>query len=282
MFTLRRKTKNPLDHANPQPETPKKRVKIVRWVAGSVAALLLVTVGAQLLYPKDKTLPYATINGKAAGAQSLAEVTPLLQDVFEDATVKLTAGTAGTDTTLGALGATLATEKTAAPLFEYSLLQRLIPFSALWQRPTLKGLYVTFDDQQLSKAAAELALKMASQPKNGDIDLNEKGDIVVVDALDGATVKPESIVSAVKIGQFGFGASKVTVKPDIIKPAITNDMVASVKTKILAAVDRPLVLKNSLDEKASYTPDKPTKASWIMIGDDLKLLSGSPYNQHTV
>lgn len=245
--------------------------KIIWRVAVGIVAVMILVVGAQFLYPQDRSLPYATVNGKTAGNKTVSELTPLVQDVFEDTAVTLKANAVTSEAKLSALGATLNSDKTTNVLMQYSWQQRLIPFSIVWLKPSIRSAYVTFDDEVLKTKAAELAAKMTSQPKNGTVSLAAGGEVGITPAEDGVSVSSDEIVRSVGKATYAFGANTVSVSPKISKPTITNEMLSNVKATIQTVLGKTLTVKSSLDTNMVSTPDKSAMAAWIHIGDDLKL-----------
>lgn len=252
-------------------KAPFMKRRFIKWALLAVFAVLFAVVVMQFLYPKDRSLPYATVKGRDAGNKTVAELTPLLQASFEDTEINLVSGQFSKNIKLRDLGASVDTEETAHPLMKYEWWQRLMPFSLLWIRPEITEVHVVFDEERLSAATLGAVADMKADPKNGTVGINEAGEVTVTPAEDGISVKAEKLAKALKTGQYEFGRTVISVAPDRTKPAVTNEMIQVVKNKITIVLSRPLVIKNSLDKNAQHTPDKATVASWIKISDDLSL-----------
>lgn len=252
-------------------KTPFMKRRFVKWTLLAVAGVLVAVVFLQFLYPRDRSLPFATIEGKEAGNKTVDELGPLLQTAFEDTEVKLVSGQFSKNIKLRDFGASIDNAETADPLMKYEWWQRLMPFSLLWIRPEVKEVHVVFDEEQLKVAVADAAGSMKADPKNGTVGINEAGEVTVTEAEDGISVKAENLAKALKTGQYKLDGTTIPVVPDRTKPAVTNQMIQGVKDKITTVLGKQLVIKNSLDKNAEHTPDKANVASWIKIGDDLSL-----------
>lgn len=266
---MRKKTPVTAETAVP----PRQKTKVREWlIRGSIglAGFLVVVIALQFLYPTDRSLPNASVNGKSAGNKTVNDLAPLLQTAFQDTSVTLKANNVTAEAKLPALGATLDSRETALQLMEYRWWQRLLPFSLLWIQPTVKDLRVTFSDTELTAKTTELAATMTSQPKNGTVGLTAAGEVTITPAEDGVSVTTEEAAKAAKAAAYKFGANTVLVTPKATAPTITNDMLSKVKDRIAGVLAVQPTLKNSLDAKTA-SPDKATVASWIHIGDDLSL-----------
>lgn len=240
-------------------------------LAIGVGALLLFIVLVQLLYPTQRSLPFASSGNTALGYKTTAEIGSLLQAAFDSSTAHITAEQLKVDTRLSLLGATLDADKTVAQVTYYPWWQRLLPFSIFWSHPKVERLYVSFNDEQLGNAASSLTKKLSAAPKNGTISLSESGEIIIAAAENGVTVTDNGVKKALTEAVYAPGATAVKVTPEsVTKPSVTDSTIEAVKAKITTALGRKITLKNSLSGE-SYTPEKKTIASWIKIGDDLAL-----------
>lgn len=65
---------------------------IARRVGIGLAAVVLLSIGFQLVYPGDFTLPYAQLGGTATGVRTRSELMIMLQNSFATSKVEVTAG----------------------------------------------------------------------------------------------------------------------------------------------------------------------------------------------
>lgn len=253
-----------------------RAVKRVNWkpllkeVGIGAGALVIFVILVQLLYPSSRSLPYAYIGKTAVGYRTVSEVQAAVQQSFNSSTVHLSAQRVTTDATLPSLGAALDAEKTAAGLMSYPLWQRVLPFSIFWARPNIEKLYVTFNDETLKDAASSLSAKLVAPSKNGSITVDDNGNINLVSAEEGVSVTDENVKKAIQDAEYSLGVSNVSVTPILTEPAVTNDTVGKVKSKIEDILQTSISIKNSMTND-TYTPSKKDIASWIRIGDDMSL-----------
>jgi len=265
-----------LRRKQPDSVTELRAAKKIEWkpllkeVGIGAGALIIFVVLVQLLYPSNRSLPYAYVGTTAAGYRTLSEVQAAVQQSFNSSTVHLSAQRVTADASLSSLGASLNADKTSEEIMSYPLWQRLLPFSILWSRPKIEKLYVSFDDETLNDVASSLSAKLVAPSKNGSIAVSDNGDISLVSAEEGVSVTDENVKKAVKDAEYSIGVSNVSVTPILTDPAVTNDTVGVVKSKIESILQKNVTIKNSMTND-TYTPSKKDIASWINIGDDMSL-----------
>ncbi len=243
----------------------------MREVAVGFGALAVFVVLVQLLYPSNRALPFSSLGDTTLGYKTTAEVGSVLQDSFEASTAHIAAEQVGVDAKLTSLGAELDAEKTAAQITQYPLWQRVLSFSIFWARPQVEQFYVTFNSTQLSNAASSLSKKLTVEAKNGAISIGDGGEVALSEAKNGVIVTDDGVKAAITKATYLPGTTTVTVTPkEITQPAVTNETVNAVKSKITTALQRKITLQNGIS-KETYTPDKKTVGSWIKIGDKLSL-----------
>lgn len=247
-----------------------RRRLLLKELALGVGALLVFVIFVQLLYPANRSLPFASAGGASLGYKTTAEIGSVLEHTFENSTAHIAADHVSVDTKLSLLGAALDADKTTAQVVTYPLWQRLLPFSILWARPQVQQLHVTFNDRQLSNAAASLAEKLVTSPKNGTVTISDSGDVVLAAAEDGVSVTQDGVRKAITEAKYTPGTSTIPVQATVTKPAITNSTIDRVKIKITTAIGRTVTIRDSLSN-TTYTPDKKAIAAWIKIGEDLSL-----------
>lgn len=236
-----------------------------------VMIFLGIVIGVQFAYPKDRALPYAHIGDTSVGWKLHSELLPMLEDNFTETEVTLQAATQSSTLNLGDAGVSLQSDRAAAQLSAYPWWQRIVPFSLFVVRPSVARLPLEFNDTKLAATAETQSTKLHSEPKNGIVSVTDSGEVTVSAAEDGVTVSAATIQAALKSAKLHFGVNTVVLTPQLSSPSVTNEMVESVKTELAALLKTKLVITNSLDASAQYTPDAKTIATWIRIGDKLAL-----------
>jgi len=243
---------------------------LLKELALGTGALLVFVVLVQLLYPANRSLPFTSFEGTSVGYKTTAEIGSILQGKFENSSAHIVADRLNVDAKLSLLGADLDSEKTAAQVISYPWWQRLLPFSIVWSRPKVERLYVTFDNEQLADAAGSVGKKLTAAPKNGAVSINDNGQVVLSPAEDGVAVTDDGVKKALTEAKYIPGISTVTIPATTTKPAVTNSTVDKVKSKITTAIERKIVIKDSI-AGGEYTPSKKDIGAWINIGEDLSL-----------
>lgn len=241
-----------------------------REIIFGTGALVAFVILVQLLYPSNRSLPFASVGGKTVGYKTVAEIGAALQPTFETASAHVTAERLSVTTKLSLLGAELDADKTAAELTQYPWWQRVLPFSIFWARPQVEQLYVTFDDTQLADASASLAKKLTAESTNGTVKIDDSGTVVLTASEDGVATTAENVKKAITETKYVPSSSTVTVSAAVTKPTLTNETLEKVKAKITTAIQRTVTIKDSISG-AEYKPDSKSIAAWIAVGDDLSL-----------
>ena len=245
--------------------------RLVRRIFGTLAIILCLVVGFQLMYPRSQALPNARIDGISVGYKAHDELMPLLESSFTSTKVTFSAEALTATVPLTEAGATFDSDAAAMQLSNYPWWQRLLPFSLFLKQTQVTHLPLTFNDEKLVETTGKLAAQLHSEPKNGQVTVGDDGVVAVSAAQDGVAVSADALKEAFKTTALHFGDNTLKVKPTLTAPAVTNDMVESVKVRLESVLKIQLSLRNSLEQGSIYTPDAKTVASWITIGDKLAL-----------
>lgn len=242
----------------------------VNWLLVAQVAIyvLLGIVLIQVLSPSDRVLPGVRFGGTGYGGQSMSQLTNGIQDQFDQSSVQVVAGDSTSTLKLSSLGAAIDASQLAERANHYDLWQRLIPLSIFFVGDTVTEWRPTFDNNRLAEQADTLAQQMSSQAQSGSITINDQNEIIVEDAKDAVTVEAAAIRSAISQAAFRVG-SETTVKATAIstKPAVSNETIQGVKTKLLAMSGVNITITNSLT-KQSVTPDPSDILAWLNIEDN--------------
>lgn len=225
--------------------------------------VLLAVVGAQLLYPQDRGLPLARVNGKPVRWVERNALAASLQKAFDETKVTLKSDE-GRQVLLPlkTLGASPNVDDMANAATAYPLGWRLVPFSIVFMRPEVAAQDVYFDEAQLKKAAADVAKKLSVPPTDARLAI-EKGKLVATEAVPGAEVTAETVAKSVTTATFGFAGAELMVKSVEIPPKHTDDEIAPVRHQAEMAIGREITITGPKDTR--FTPDAATIASWLVL-----------------
>ena len=135
---LHKKVKQTYRSAMPE----QKRHRMLVWAAFFVVVAILAV---QILYPLDRALPLARMNGRWVGWQSETDLANQATLVFQRSKIKLLlAANRAVFMTLSEAGADIKAEEMASQLANYPFWLRLVPFSIFWQLPNVQTLDLAF------------------------------------------------------------------------------------------------------------------------------------------
>jgi beta-lactamase class A len=235
---------------------------IIRWMKWcerftmGLAAVFVISIITQLMYPHDRSLPFMyrdlSLAAVPAGQldKQLAELNNRIYSVeIEGHTYKLSAQKVG-----ATIDITTAREK----LTDYSWKQRLTPFS-LFQSRSIK--LPVKDEAMRQLTARELAAKHSYGAVDATIKKNPDNSFAAVPAVTGLHVTPEITASA--LASLGPGKEqKVAVWGMVVEPAIDDIAVSEALHRAAATADSPVhIMYNG----ARYTTPKEKIAEWIQI-----------------
>jgi beta-lactamase class A len=229
-------------------------------IAVTCIGVLIVTL--QMLYPVDKALPFARLNDQPVAGAHYNEIAATIQKKFQDAKIHLVAGKASYTTTLASIGANPNTDEMVMKLTNYSIAERLVPFSLLFKQPNLTSLDVYFDEAQLQAAGKVAAEKLSTSPEDARLAI-DKGVLVATSAKPGYKVGKDGVISEVTSREFAFGDSTIHLTPTIVKPSRVDADIAPIRAQAEAAITSPITLIGPAGEH--FLPDNKEVASWLII-----------------
>lgn len=168
----------------------KKHHRVLVWV---VFLLIVSTVAAQMLYPLNRAVPFASLAGKPVGWTPELQLAEQIAGAFPDAKIKLQAGTKTTDEiALVKTGAQQNADSMVRALTDYPFWQRFIPGSLLWQRPSVTAWSVDYNTVQLNQFAAQQAVALTYDPVNAGLAIKD-GVLMATADQPGSTVVAQDI-----------------------------------------------------------------------------------------
>ncbi|PID30373.1 hypothetical protein CR983_02685 [Candidatus Saccharibacteria bacterium] len=243
--------------------------------------LLALIVIVQLLYPRDRLLPFVQIDGQAVGLQRVSEAAEQLNTQYRDLTLttKLAINDESIATpTLDRIGASVDT----APQLEslnYSFWARLVPSSLLWaaRTPTTEPT-VSYDGDQLISYIEDDLMKYCRQaPTNATLRAVD-GKLEVVSAKPGGACERDGVEQSLRDLAPRLNQPLEVVLPVTpIEPAVRDDQARSLADSLQPRLDSgvPLVVGGQ-----TIKVPAATAAAWLAftVHDDTLQLEISPAN----
>lgn len=264
-----------MSHRKPQSHEHvwQRFVSRVNWskVRKIALAVLLILVLVQIFFPSSRVLPRVKVSDISYSGQSISQLSSAVQEQFEKSSVKLVADDQSSTVKLSTLGASIDASKLAEQINHYDLWQRLIPFSIFFVGSSLTELQPKFDDDTLAEISSKLAEKMTVESKSGSITINDGNEVIVETAQDAVNVESSSIQKSVRRADFRVGSTTtIKIEAKSSKPAVSNDTIRDVKTKLLAMSNVKITITNSLTKKISV-PESTDILAWLNVEDSSKV-----------
>lgn len=234
----------------------------VRRVSIGFGALCLVVIGLQLVFPHDRVLPFAQINGRPAGLADIHAVEKLAADTPKQKLQLKIADKTVTDT-VGAAGASADSRATLQAAANYPWYWRVVPFSSVVMglarnEPVQVKVHKPTVEKFYTKKAKELCTVPAR-----DATLKANGETVeLVPARNGTACPVDSIVKQLDAQVVRPDGLSHTLKLTTAVPDRSNKDVQSLLTTAKAIVATPLTV--TVADK-NYVVPKATVASWLMF-----------------
>lgn len=237
-----------------------------RWLVIAAILVLAGVIGFQLVYPTDRALPLASINGLAEGYKSHDELAKTITDQFAASKMTLKVGNDKKVTAdLGDAGAVPNTEDMISMLADYPLWQRLIPGSILWQPVQLKEVSAYFDKVPLTTFAQAQAKALSFAPQNARLAIAE-GKLTATAEIAGSNVDATTLAHFLSSATFTLGQTTTLEVPSKrTAPDRTLDDLTKVRAEAEAAISHTVTL--AVGGK-TFTPSRAEVASWILLNTD--------------
>jgi len=223
------------------------------------AVVLVVVLGAQLLYPRGRAQPFASLGGRKVNFKTQDAVRRRLAEL-EAQPFAVQAGEARLTTSFSDLGTDIDEESAANRVTDYPLPKRLIPFSLLWP-VRVREIPLRHDDKKLDAFARQVSDKASRQPQ--DATIRRTGDkYEVSNSKAGILFAPEQTVAVLR-SLSTVPPAEIGLEGEVKKPVFSSDDFQQVLAEREQLITRPLRL-----QVADY--DQPVApavlASWIEVG----------------
>ena len=239
-----------------------KRHRILVWVAFLVVSGV---VAAQLLYPLDRAVPLAWVDGAHVGWQQEHDVAARASERFQATTLAL--GVEGGETReypLATAGAQLEADMMVRALGDYPLWQRYVPFSLLWPRQYSARDSISFAPSVLADFSEQVAGELGYAPEDARLQIKD-GALEAHNDKPGRIVEAEGLASRIQEVAVASGETiALTVPSREVAPATTAASLQAVRQQAEQALAIPMTLRVA---DHSVAPDKAERASWLVLGE---------------
>lgn len=242
-----------------------KNVVLSRRFAITIVSLVIIIVVVQLVYPRDRTLPFASVASTSFGGKTKTELESRINDLYRESRITFRVGTVEKERlSFDNLGATPDTEAMASKALDYPLWQRFLPLSILFTKPNYDEVIVDFDNDKLEQVAASEAAILHVEPINATIAIENEKPAVKQESA-GAKVESAALRQSIIAAEYRLGAINVV---DVIHEATS----AARKTEDVQAL--AVQAEKSLDGDfvivygdQTINVDRKTRSDWLQFTD---------------
>lgn len=241
----------------------KKHHRMLIWVVFFVVSGL---IAVQLLYPPDRALPLASIDGKPVAWQQENELMSYAEEQFQASRLKLTIeGGAAQEYRLGAAGAHIEADQMMREAADYPFWQRYIPLSILLPRSHDSHDSLRFTPSVLDAFAETAADALSYEAQDARLHIKD-GVLEAHDEVAGRTVDAKALANRIReVARADGQTIELTVPSRQLPPATTAASLQEVRSQAERALAIDLVLTGG---DQTFTPDQAQRASWLLLGED--------------
>lgn len=219
-----------------------------------------VMIVAQLLYPSDRSLPLSRLEGN--GRVSFARETDIkeLIENLSTRSVAVQTPTTSVSATFEEMGLTVDPKATFDQIRDYSLKERLTPFSLFFSSSREVPIVRVLDEAKFADFTDGIITNASEPPESARVTLNGTR-LVVEPARDGFAYRHGSLKTQL-LGAGLYSDSPLLFKPDLVSPDITTAQARDQAERMQERIDTPLQI---LASGHSLDLPKSAIASWVEI-----------------
>ncbi len=254
---------------------PKRHFRLKK-VPITVAAICLVVIFLQFLYPHGQTLPNARLGETQLSSISLDEAKSRLTSAYGDWSRTVKADGHEYKVNASGVGLQLDADSTASKVLDYPWWQRLIPGSFVWRllNPVAQPL-VKIDTEKLNSFTSQVQTENYKAYVNATAAV-EGEEVVVKQEQDGQDL-PANVTAAVLASDFFKANDTLELKPSVLKSVVTKGNAEAAKRdaeKLLSAPPKYVIgdkngeiSKATLGSWLTFNPNEKEKRVDISISD---------------
>ncbi|NEG69252.1 L,D-transpeptidase [Bifidobacterium choloepi] len=255
---------NELAGAGASAPAAKKR-HVWPWIVGGAIVVLAAAAGCTAWFFQSHTLPGVSLWGTSMTGKSTQQIADEINETVADTKVPVSYDGKTVDVTLSDLGITVDADSIADQAEQakrdLAWWEWYSPWTTVDVTPTidLSGIDAT-------KLNNDFGVSGATAAVNASLQLDDDGNIEVVDAVTGTGIDPTPVANEAVAVVESFGtkqASTVTGTETTIEPAVTDDIANAAKTKLDGLVDNPVEIDVDGNSIGTFTAEALLDATTI-------------------
>lgn len=241
----------------------KKHHRVLVW---TIFLALATIIAAQMLYPVERALPFASLGGQPVGWQTDLDLQGQVNSHFTAAKVRFSsAGAMSGEHSLASIGTEPQSAEMVAELLDYPFWLRLVPGSILWRQPRVQNWRLQIADEPLREFSQKLSAELTRAPENAELTI-ENGSLTAKNDKAGVQVAPEKVQAAIRAETISYSATPtIAVQGEVQAPAKTAAALADVRAQAERALAMPVQIQAN---GQTFTPPREEKAQWLVLGTD--------------
>lgn len=231
-----------------------------------IGIILLLVIVWQLMYPRDRAVPFARLSGQQVGGKTTQQLEDILKTEYKAVPLQVAVSSDTFDTTSASVGLTPDVARTISGLKSYSMWQRFIPFSLLLTGLTRdQAIQSTVNKPVFSTYSDSLQQQCANGVQAARIQLDSDSSPLVQPAQDGRKCEASAITTAFSDVKLRKEGTKVTVQSQaIVAPGKDADSSAALK-KVKTIINTKIALNVDGDVQEI---SKAEIAAWLTLPYD--------------
>lgn len=217
----------------------------------------------QLVFPSDRLLPFASIDGVSLGWKTKAEATKTLEEAYRNRQITFQDSSNRTIAKLTPKDLALTVRSNdQVTTTSYPWYMRLIPTSLFWVKTTVSQSHptVSVSDKTTAQITEKIVPKCNRDATNATIAFRNK-TLDIVEAKDGSSCQVNAVVEAVKAVELHLATESVLALPaETIKPTVPTDSAKKEQQRLLKRLEKRVSLKVN---DAHVTIPAETVYSWL-------------------
>ncbi|MFZ1484012.1 MAG: serine hydrolase [Candidatus Saccharimonadales bacterium] len=235
-------------------------------VVGVCVGLYLLAVVPQIVYPSNRALPFAKLDGVRLESTGSEYLSTYLQKEYGNKELVLKYPSGETKSTLAKAGVNTNAKQAQHDLTAYPLWKRLIPLSLLAGGiGTNVEVHGSIDKERFNEFAKTVAEKCYKAPKNAGVTIQDN-KVVLDPAKPGMSCQPSTLLQQITAEPITKLGMQVQAKTQAEKPARSDKDVEAVIDSAQAIVDKKVSI---IVGPRTYEVPAKDLASWLAFNEDL-------------
>lgn len=241
---------------------PKGRI-IAIYCFMAIFIVLSNLILAQLLYPKDRTLPLARVGSRSIGNLPKDDAINILSHELINTKIELTTKAGYSKIySLSELGAEPLIEDKVNELTNYLLSERFMPFSILTKGASDNGIKIKFVSDGIDKVIEQIAKDLNRPAVDAGLTISQ-GKVIIEEGQNGVKLPATELKSLLSNGRYEIGlTNQIEIPQQVVKPKLSGEELVGLKLQAETVINKDIQF---------LVPDGDTiKASPLAIASWLK------------